>query len=792
MNRGALNRRRCSVGVFLFFAGAWACKGGDGGATNTGTNRVTGPDASADAGDAGFTDMDAATLTGQIVLPLGFDGGVASLRVVAQLGSSTPDGDGGFTVMGAGPGRQGVIVEDDAGNPVLVGWAIPDAGATISTASTAAFFLFLYTGAPFLPPSAWDSVANKVLDAGGEIASLAAFLDQKLAANPTYFATASAADKTEFAATVGGILKRIVPLGTPDAGADAGTGTGALSQPLVLVDPTQSKSGITVLIGDQAGQSNADVNQITFMNEWRRRAYVFIDRKVGETYVEDYSFELDPVNGLNGVFGSLVDVIYDNGAYTPKYYGPVGLGNVDSEDDVIRYRIRAVGYGQPTSVSLTKRQDDQRRFIEIKSMLADLYLPAFLSLMNFKFLGDLFGSSFFGEFVKEITNQAFNGGLIEVGNLITAGDIWGAIWKFGSVMQNNGSFREWFLEQFRILVMIKLVGNEEAWKFSLAFSKMLLFAIDIVDKMMAVIDYAKVASDGASANSVEDWEVLVRAPKVLITPGIAKLTCGEKTTFVVTVKNAGQTLSTNLEYEFSNTAAWGDLTTSVNSTYKNSFTITKGEADYTVKTGDIGPGGTDTIKVKVYVVTQDAKGKTVKQEIGKGEAKAEVSTECTNTGGVVGSGAFTSGCTGAFSVPSSVRPGETVTVTARAGYGGVCGTASVWMSYAVSARLDSGDEVTSGGSSGIYDFCYWGGPQPVVPSGVGVALPDGNTHTITFRINPDLKCPVCVKQVFNGTPCWSNSGNRQNISGPAVVMSGTGGTVGWSTVRFFTVEVPTP
>jgi len=110
------------------------------------------------------------------------------------------------------------------------------------------------------------------------------------------------------------------------------------------------------------------------------------------------------------------------------------------------------------------------------------------------------------------------------------------------------------------------------------------------------------------------------------------------------------------------------------------------------------------------------------------------------------------------------------------------------MSYATKAELD-GVDATQNVSTGIYDFCYWGVPQPMAPGGVGVLISDNDTHTITFTISNKIECPVCIKYIADGSPCSSNPGNTQVISAPAVVMSGSGGTHGWSTVRFFEIKV---
>lgn len=147
---------------------------------------------------------------------------------------------------------------------------------------------------------------------------------------------------------------------------------------------------------------------------------------------------------------------------------------------------------------------------------------------------------------------------------------------------------------------------------------------------------------------------------------------------------------------------------------------------------------------------------------------------------------YRSGCTHVLVGPSVVYPGDEITITAKAAYGGVCARAYVYMSFAEKAVVDEGYYGESTETFDyIYDFCYWGDAQPIAPEGAGAWLPDDGTHTITFTIRRDLLYPLTYYYVTNGLPCSSNPGNTKNIFCPAVVMSGTGGTHGWSSVMFF-------
>ena len=134
-----------------------------------------------------------------------------------------------------------------------------------------------------------------------------------------------------------------------------------------------------------------------------------------------------------------------------------------------------------------------------------------------------------------------------------------------------------------------------------------------------------------------------------------------------------------------------------------------------------------------------------------------------------------------------VVPGQKVDVTVQVP---CSGGATVYMSLAVSASVDGGPLQKNSGSPSLYDYCYWGVPQPVVAAGAYAAIPNDNLpHTVSFVIDPALQCPVCVVEDSYGGSCWSSPGNKQIVSGAAVSLVGVGGSTGWSTVSFFELAV---
>ncbi len=766
-----------ATGAFAEFAGCSnsntnPSQAADGGRDITVTPTVTLPDAAA---EVPFTWQEV-KIAGKITLPAGVAANVASLKVNGLLSSATPSADGSFEVSGTSSGRQGVTLTDTSGKLVLLGWIRPGQANVLSTREAATYLLWLHLGASRFPASAWDSIVDLVAKQK-QVDDLAAFLDEKLKANLNYLELSNDTDRAAIGKKLDQLLAELTPGSPPTK--------------MVLVNPTDTKSGVTVLIGDKDGTAASDVNQITLMNEWRHRAHVFIGRNIDGQIVPESDFELLPTNGLNGAIGSVNDVIAGNGAYTPVYYGPVGLGTVTDENDVRKYQLRMVGPGLDpgTGANLTESQKSKRSFVSMKAFLLDLFLPAFFAVGSFEWVHHMLGSSFMGEFVKELVAQTYSGNLINIGNLVYNGDYKGAMLGLANTLQNNDEFRKWFFETLREKVMAKLFNNENAVAYTKEASTKALAALAIVDKVLGVYDYLAVWRDVARSNAVEDWDLTVRAPKVIFTPAQASVACAEKTGFRVSIKNAGQTLSKDITYKFESSPTLGHFTSGSNSTYKDSFESTDPTIYYTSNPGGTS-GGTDEITVTAIQKVAQDKGPTVKIELGKAKAKAKVEATCQGSSAYLGTTAYTSGCTVTLTSPGVVHPGDEVSIGVQAGYGGVCGSAYVYMSHAVAAKLDTGTwQTTSGGTGGVYDFCYTGDAQPMVPGGVSVALPDGNAHAITFKIDPDLKCPSCIREVVEGTPCSSNPGNHRNISGPAVVMGGNGGTHGWSTVRFFGIEV---
>ena len=313
---------------------------------------VTLPDGGVDAVDP--EPPKTVAISGTVALPAGYTGSILELVVESGVETQTPDAQGAFTLQGFDGASQGVMVVDAQGNPLLLGWISPGKENAISTTSTAALLLFVAGGGPLLPAGSWGTLADLIRQSP-ETAKLALVLDAELLKDSAYLASPTPALFTSLTNALAAITPQF----------------SILKQGLVLVNPAERKSGVRLLIGDQEGNTVADVNRITVMNEFRRRGYVFIDRKVGDLFVEQTAFEMPPTAGLSGVLGSITDAWDGKVVYNPVYLGPIGLGLVATEKKTV-YRVRVVGNGasRAPEIVLTDKQQTQKQLTILKFALA--------------------------------------------------------------------------------------------------------------------------------------------------------------------------------------------------------------------------------------------------------------------------------------------------------------------------------------------------------------------------------------------------------------------------------------
>ena len=276
-------------------------------------------------------------------------------------------------------------------------------------------------------------------------------------------------------------------------------------------------------------------------------------------------------------------------------------------------------------------------------------------------------------------------------------------------------------------------------------------------------------------------------PKVLLSPAESKLSCGDSESLQVKFDPPPTSTDTDFKFKYTNTASVGHLT-ALRAMTKDNFVTIDASATYNVNDGD--PTGTDTITVQAGCETTDEKGNKTGHILGDpASATIKVGSACDSSFGYIGSTNYNSGCVMELSSPSTVHPGDKVTISAQSSCGGVV----LSLSGAVSAEINgvSAPGATGDSGTGVYDFCYFGEPQPAPSGGFAVTLPDNNAYDVTFTIDPTLKCSQCVREITTGLPeCYDNTSNHTYVSGPMVVMNGSGGTHGWSAVRFFEIQVP--
>lgn len=118
-------------------------------------------------------------------------------------------------------------------------------------------------------------------------------------------------------------------------------------------------------------------------------------------------------------------------------------------------------------------------------------------------------------------------------------------------------------------------------------------------------------------------------------------------------------------------------------------------------------------------------------------------------------------------IPTEIHAGDVITLTVKTGYGGVCGTSWVSVSWADPNEVYLDGARVGNGPAG-YSYPFSNPPYPSVDSGASAALPDGETHTLQFKIDPSAP-----------SRCVHLEGTDQAV-GPWILVSGNGGTIGWS------------
>ena len=310
----------------------------------------------------------------KVILPAGVNESPDQTTVVTSLGEATPDSTGAVSldIYANSTGSQLCVVDDQAGNPILMGW-IDASHTTISAETTAEVLAYFALGGPAMLSTADSNLLISDIPSAAGLATLTSVIQSQLSTKLEAFSqrnTALTAALTSFASAY---------FTAAQSSSDARHIHASIIQP-------GAQSGITVQEGD--------IFTAYLTNNYRRRAYAFVDRVSytqpgSNTQIPDQAlsinrFDVPAVVGVTGgVSGAIADIISAYYGLQPTAWGPINAPDggfsvpLVSGAATTTYRVTVVGpgLGAGTSASLTSDQASELLQVSLESFVADFLVP---------------------------------------------------------------------------------------------------------------------------------------------------------------------------------------------------------------------------------------------------------------------------------------------------------------------------------------------------------------------------------------------------------------------------------
>ncbi len=601
------------------------------------------PDASttnAGSGDAGAFTFATTTLTGTVKLPSGVTTPPSSLTVQSGLAHGAVSPAGAFSVTGASPGAQLVVVLDTSQNPMLMGWIYP--GHTVIDAeSTAEALLWFAAGAPLFPLDAKLQAITTLPDVQG-LETVTSAIGTSLSANPDALASSNPALHAAMA-------QLLAAFNLGDAGAPIAD--------LLLVTPgaNSPQSGISVTDVETPPPDDPPFTAHV-VNKYRRRAWAFVQR-VSYTQADAgapipasadiIDFEVPPINGLNmgftGAFTNIFNWWYgtSNSAYTPinapqdpnsnatlPFSIPLVAGSSKTT-----YQVTVVGPGSSDGAAfanLTPAQSKQFVYICVNGLAQDVLVPFVANI--------IFGNSIAG------TGKKFTSGAtsvpqtfwINVAKNVTK-DIIAKLPKLVPAITNyqwndvlatltkdpatSGTMRGIISDA--ITAVINLGTNFETWKLAESFN-LVKSANTIISAMgfgMQVFDTSEILAERFVDHHADSWTLDVIPSRVALNPPSSRIEVADTQLLTATVQGVSDPI--NYSFRWTNTENGGDLLqvgagAQTTSQGNPSFCASSQQVNYLAATSNT----TDTVTVEVWNNSNCENGKGT--SLGKANATIRV------------------------------------------------------------------------------------------------------------------------------------------------------------------------
>src|SRR5579871_1681533 len=575
-------------------------------------------------GGVGGESFSLRSVHGRVRLPQGSKLSLTTLQVVSAYETSPVASDGTFTVLEPSGSPAIVYLTDASGKIVLLGYSATAGGpGDVSAQTTAQVLLFYALGAQTLPPDQYAQ-ALTLIAADNASTALAATLSSRVAANPTAISDGDPALDNAVSAAATAIL----PAGGRASDRDASSAK-AMARTNVVVARSGRAGGFGQLIIQPSGlQSGVEILQnpngtgIVASNNFRRHCQFFVFKtgtKDQNGNVTNFPL-VQPVGGahdlpsvvkINGVFGTLVDLINGKVAYAPKTSDPVDLP-LDPGTSETHYEVVVVGFS--TRFDVPGVFTDPRYVNQIaglQSAYDDLALDAFVR----DFVLNILATAVFApNDIKSVLQDpsAVSSLTIDLTKLVKSApgvvdslkagkplDAWNA---FVVAVANSSGLRKLIANSLSKLPTVVSLGknivNGDQILEKLLNANTILKGFELA---LTAGDIGKLLHDWNASRAAEVWSVNVIQPRVRLDPQNSSVTVNNNivqlTASVVGVQGPA------LRFVWSTTGKQGHLENANNSVPLPTGPIPDSQADYVADLLKLQNGQSDTVTVQAFLAS---------------------------------------------------------------------------------------------------------------------------------------------------------------------------------------------
>lgn len=569
-------------------------------------------------GGGGGTGGNSSLLTarGRVQLPPGSSLSLTTLQAFSAFGTSQVAADGTFALPEPSNSAAIVYLSDANGKLILLGYSSTSSGpGEISPRTTAQVLLFYALGAQTLPPDQYAQ-ALTLIAADNATAQLAITVGSRIAANPTALSdgdstldSAVSAAATAILPAGGRSIDRAASSAVPISRASVVVKRSGRASGQLMIQPSGLQSGVEII-------QNPNGSGIVASNNFRRLCQFFV-YKTGtkdqngvatnfpQVQLVGGTHDLPSVVKINGVIGTLADLINGKVAYGPINSSPVDLP-LDPGTSETRYEIVVVGFS--TRFDVPGVFNDPRYANQVGFLTGaynDLAVDAFVR----DFAGNILITAMFApNDIKAILGDdtAVKALIIDIAKLVRseagvidqlkAGKPLAAWNAFVLAVANSSGFRSLLLTAFSKLPTVQRLGS--ILNFDLGKVLKANTILKAVELVLTAGDIGEVVRGWNASKQAEVWSVNVVQPNVHLDPQTAIVTDNQSSVNLATRVVGEQAPA--LRFVWSTTGAQGHLVGRFNNTPLPTGPITEGEATYIADLLKLKNGRSDTVTVKVF------------------------------------------------------------------------------------------------------------------------------------------------------------------------------------------------